>query len=242
VRIALISDIHGNIEALTAVCKDIESRGIDRIFCLGDIVGYGCNPLECIEVVKERCEVILMGNHDQVAAGDFELEHYNNAAKTSAMWTREQLDDSATQFLMNLPMEHRIGDILFVHSSPWQPEEWHYIMTREDAKIAFNSFTEQLCFYGHTHMPMIFCDADDGNIRQQIGHDIFPDDEARYLVNIGSVGQPRDDDPRACYVSVNIEDKAIDLHRVEYDIVSAQRKMTDFNFPEILIERLAAGR
>ncbi len=241
-RIALISDIHGNLEALTAVLNDIERCGIDRIFCLGDIVGYGCNPRECLELVKERCEVTLMGNHDQVAAGDLPLEHYNNAAKTSAMWTRDQLSHEDTEFLMNLPLEHRLDNILLVHASPWQPEEWHYILTRDDAKVAFKCFNEPLCFYGHSHMPMIFCDAHDGAIRQQIGHDIFPDEEARYLVNIGSVGQPRDDDPRACYVSVNLDDKAIDLHRVDYDIASAQRKMADYNFPEILIERLSAGR
>ena len=238
----MISDIHGNLEALAAVLKDIDERSIDKVFCLGDIVGYGCNPQDCIDLIKERCEVILMGNHDQVAAGEFSLDHYNAAAKAAAVWTREKLEDAAVEFLSNLPLLHRIDDVLFVHSSPWQPEEWHYIMTRDDAKIAFNCFDEPLCFYGHTHMPMIFCDDGSGSIRQQIGHDIFPDEEARYLINIGSVGQPRDDDARACYASLDLDDKTIDLHRIDYDIASTQRKMADNNLPEILIDRLSAGR
>ncbi len=241
-KLALISDIHGNLEALVSVLNHIEKEKVDKIYCLGDVVGYGCDPVSCLELIEKNCAVKLMGNHEYAALGLVGTEDYNPAAQKSSDWTREQLSDRELSIMAEYEMIHTTGDILLVHASPVEPDQWHYIMTPDAALDAFGNFKEKLCFYGHSHVPQIFCERDGDLPRSQVGHDFMPDEESRYLVNVGSIGQPRDNDPRACYAIFDSDEYEVLYHRVEYDIETTQEKMAQAKLPRTLITRLSAGR
>lgn len=239
---ALISDIHGNLEALTAVLQDVEQHKVDAIHCLGDVVGYGPDPGPCLELVDKTCKIKLLGNHEQAATGMLPIESYNPAARQSALWTKEQLSDNHFSMIRRYMMEGHAADVHLVHASPYQPDQWRYILTPEEASLAFSSFDEQICFNGHTHLPIIFSEVPDGEPRLRVGHSFLPDEQTRYIINVGSVGQPRDKDPRACYVLYDSTEREVTYRRVEYDIKSAQLKMEAADLPEILITRLSQGR
>ena len=240
--IALLSDIHGNLEAFEAVLADLARHKVEGIYCLGDVIGYGGDPTACLALTRKHCTKMLMGNHEFAVLGLIEAENMNEAAQESLAWTARQLGDNDTNYLADLEMSMVVDDCLLVHASPHDPSNWHYVLTRTEAARGFEAFSQQICFYGHTHVPMIFARADDGNIRNRMGHDFDPDEEARYLVNVGSVGQPRDDDPRACYVIYDKQSAAVTYHRVTYDIKKTQAKMTEAKLPRMLIERLEFGR
>lgn len=241
-RMALISDIHANLEALQAVLKDIESRQVDKIHCLGDVIGYGCDPVACLELVSKHCEIKLMGNHEYAAIGVLSSESMNQHARTSMHWTVGKLGDRDISMIADFDMTATDADCLLVHASPHEPDDWHYILSQHEAAEAFEAFDQKLAFHGHTHLPMIFCEAPDGKIRTIVGHDFDPDEESRYLANIGSVGQPRDNDPRASYVVYDSNEIAVRYHRVEYDIKATQAKMCRADMPSMLIERLEIGK
>lgn len=241
-RYALISDIHGNAEALLAVLKDIEEQAIDQVISLGDVIGYGCEPSRCLELVEEHCHVKLMGNHEHLILGLLSSSYYNEAARVSARWTQNRLTDRERAMIERYLIDHVCADIYLVHGSPYEPEAWHYILAPEEALLAFEYLRNSLCFCGHSHVPMIFAETPDGLPRAQVGHNFLPDPEARYIVNVGSVGQPRDNDPRSCYVIFDTDEWEVTYRRVEYDIRATQQKMAEANLPEILIERLAFGR
>ncbi len=241
-KIALLSDIHGNQEALTAVLRAVEESGVDEIYCLGDVVGYGCDPHACLELIEKHAAVKLMGNHESVVLGLEATSGYTNVARIAAEWTRESLSDQELSTIARYEMVHELGDITFVHASPFEPENWHYILTADEADIAFEHMTGAICFHGHTHIPQIFSEVPGTRPKRKTAHDFDPFEESRYLVNVGSVGQPRDNDPRACFVTMDLNTRAIRFHRVEYDIAAAQKKMTAAELPELLIDRLAVGR
>ncbi|MBK7140844.1 MAG: metallophosphoesterase family protein [bacterium] len=241
-RHALISDIHANLEALEAVLNDVSTQRIDAIHCLGDVVGYGSDPLACLELVRANCETMLLGNHEHAALGHMDQENLNPVAQISLTWTQGQLNDRAFSIIAEFVMTRSFANFQLVHASPYLPGEWHYILTNTEADAAFRSFAEQLCFVGHTHLPMIFTEVATGEHRRKVGHDFEPDDESRYIVNVGSVGQPRDNDPRSCYAIFDTEMQEVLYRRVEYDIQKTQQKMQQANLPAMLINRLAAGR
>ncbi len=241
-RIALISDIHGNLEALEAVLADVDKHQVEEIHCLGDVVGYGCDPVACLDTVVKRCKTTLMGNHEYVAMGLLSEEHLNSVARASLSWTADQLSDRDLSLIADFEMTHTVEKALLVHSSPFEPDQWHYIISRDAAETAFDICGAHLCFFGHTHLPMIFSSRPGSSLRQQAGHDFLPDPDTRYLVNVGSVGQPRDNDNRASYVVYDSQEQEINFHRVEYDIALAQSKMTRAKAPAMLIERLSVGR
>jgi len=242
VQIAIISDIHGNLEALLSVLKKIEELHIDEIHCLGDVVGYGCNPVECLNIIEEKAKVKLMGNHEYAVLGHISTDSYTAVAKISSDWTRDLLSDRELSIIADFKLKHSFDDVLMVHASPYESDFWHYILTPKEAYRVFEAIPEKICFFGHSHLPMIFTESPKGLPRRQVGHDFDPFEESRYLVNVGSVGQPRDNDPRACFVTFNTETRDIKYHRVEYDINKAQSKMTQAKLPEMLIDRLAVGR
>lgn len=241
-RIGLISDIHANLEALESVLKDLETQQVETIYCLGDVVGYGCDPIACLDLVKANCQLTLMGNHEWVALGRLSIDQLNDSAGVSILWTREQLTDRELSIISEFPLEATIDDALLVHSSPHEPDAWHYILTADAAATAFEDSEYALCFFGHTHIPMIFSQSTVGHLRQRVGHDFMPDEAARYLINVGSVGQPRDHDPRACYVIYDSTEREVSYHRTSYDIQRTQSKMVKADAPTMLIERLAVGR
>ncbi|MFH1373473.1 MAG: metallophosphoesterase family protein [bacterium] len=241
-KLALISDIHGNLEAFTAVLEDIEKKSADRIHCLGDVVGYGSEPGACLQLVADTCEFKLMGNHEHVILGLDQPDNYTHIARISAAWTRKQLSDRALSIIAEFRIDHHDDEFYLVHASPDQPDRWHYVLTPEEAAGAFVKLNERLCFYGHSHVPMIFTESPGTMPRRRVGHTFLPDPDSRYLINVGSVGQPRDNDPRACYVIYDTDEDDVTYCRVDYDIESAQSKMAQAQLPDMLIDRLAVGR
>ena len=159
-RFAIISDVHSNLEALTRALELIDQESVQEIICLGDVVGYGANPNECVSLVKGRCRVVLRGNHDAAAVDSQNAESFTKNARIAADWTRQQLSQENRQFLEGLPYTFSRDEILFVHSSPYQPESWYYVLSEEDLEVAFQNFTEQVCFIGHSHFPGVF--SEDG--------------------------------------------------------------------------------
>lgn len=241
-RHALISDIHGNLEALQAVLADIEQQNVDAIHCLGDIIGYGCNPVECLELVTDRCEKVLLGNHEFALLGLLSDIHLNAFARESMDWTRTRVTDREISVIADFLLEANIEGAYLVHSSPYEPDQWHYILSVSEANVSLNSMSESLGFFGHTHVPNIFALYPDGRCRAKVGCDFSPDAECKYLVNVGSVGQPRDNDPRSCYLVYDSSQNEISYRRVEYDLELTQSKMADAHIDRMLIERLEVGR
>lgn len=239
-KTALISDVHANLEALEAVLKAVDERGADRILCLGDAVGYGASPNECLSLIRKRCKLVLLGNHDSAASGGPEISRFNPNAKAAALWTAKVLTNQNRDYLRALSLTQRSEPYLFVHASPAAPRDWEYIFDRFDAEPQFQFFTEHACFIGHTHQPAIF-------ERTSTGCESLPptslrfDPVHRYIVNVGSVGQPRDRDPRACFLILAEPAGAIEFVRVPYDIAAAQGKIRAANLPAVLATRLASG-
>ena len=246
---ALISDIHGNFEALKAVLEHLRQQDVEETYCLGDIIGYGPNPCECLDAVIEMAQVTILGNHDQAAL--FDPEGFNPVALQAVYWTRDQLDrvgprDAVNRrwdFLGELPRLVNEGEFLFVHGSPREPTNEYVfpedVYNQRKMDALFNRF-EKFCFQGHTHIPGVFTANQHFVPPDECDH-VFPLGNDSLMVNVGSVGQPRDNDPRACYVT--IDDNEVRFHRVEYDIdVTTQRI---YNVPELdnmLGDRLKSGR
>ena len=241
-KIAVISDIHGNLEALTAVLRDIESRQVEGIHCLGDVIGYGCDPQACLKLVEENCDTKLIGNHEYMLLGRSSVEQCNPSAQESFKWTQNELTDFDMALIEKYEIQRKIDDVLFVHASTYKPEEWHYIVNREQAGRAFNNLDESVCFFGHSHLPTIFLEMPHELPRIKTGHDFLMDPDQRYLINVGSVGQPRDNDPRACYVVADTDTGDVYFNRVDYDVKTTQEKMANARLPQMLIERLSVGR
>ena len=279
-RYAIIADVHANLEALNAVLEDIRYKTADSILFLGDSVGYGPNPNECIEVLRETASVLIAGNHDRAVTGLTDIEYFNPNARTAIEWTKDILTEDNKTFLKSLPIckslrgalatkqshnsikkkeiaTHHAGarndktelphspqskgflDIYLVHSTPKEPEQWHYLIDTQDAYVNFHFFTERLCLIGHSHQPAIIEQDSEGNIIIYRGKADFKDGR-RYIINAGSVGQPRDGNPDACYAILT--ENSVEIKRVSYDILSTQMKMKEAGLPLFLIERLARGR
>lgn len=251
-RQALISDIHGNFEALSAVLADIQSRKVDRIVCLGDIVGYGPNPCQCLDQVMQKCALTILGNHDQAAL--FDPEGFNPVALRAIYWTRDELDrgpgpasaiNRRWDFLSELPKFHQAGDILYVHGSPRDTtNEYVFPETIYDQarmRLLFEKVT-RLCFQGHTHMPGVFT-TDGEFITPEDCEYSFPLSDEKLMINVGSVGQPRDEDPRSCYVIMDDEQDSLQFHRIEYEIEKTIEKIYAISdLDNMLGDRLRGGR
>ena len=237
---AVMADVHSNLEALEAVLKDIEKREAADIIFLGDAVGYGPDPNKCIDVLRDACRVLIAGNHDRAATCQADIEYFNEYAKAAVLWTREELSEENKGFIEALPLTAEMKDdgVLLVHSTPKEPEAWHYLLTLWDAEINFNYFDQRICMLGHSHQPFVIerLPSDEMVIQSK---EISLGSSARYILNAGSVGQPRDRDPRACYMMIDGE--KVEFVRIAYDIEKTQKKMHDSGLPLPLIERLARG-
>jgi len=231
-KYAIISDIHSNLEALQRALSIIDEKKIDEIICLGDVVGYGANPNECVDIVRKRCSTVVLGNHDAAALDVSQAHDFNAIAKKAVVWTSQQLTDESKVFLSSLPMVARKEQILFVHSSPNTPEAWDYIIDNDDASSAIRYFEEKICFIGHTHVPGIF--TSHGRAKN-----ITPDDQ--YLINVGSVGQPRDGNPKLAFGIFDSSTWEYELIRSQYDIQAAAEKIYAAKLPEELGNRLMYG-
>lgn len=240
-RYAIISDIHGNLESLRAVLDDAHGRA-DAAVCLGDVVGYGAEPAACIELVAERCQAVVGGNHEHAVAGLLALDWFNPYARVAAEWTRDRLDDDHRAWLAVLPLVRELEDATLVHASPAQPDEWEYLMSAEDGYAAFPAFATRLCFVGHSHVPGVWMQGSWGRAHEPGVGEITIDPGTRYIVNVGSVGQPRDRDPRAAWALWDTEARRVSVRRVAYDVHAARAKIVAAGLPRFLADRLAQGR
>lgn len=241
-RIALLSDVHGNYEALQVVLAEVKRLGIDTSYSLGDAVGYGPEPEACVETLRRETEVSLLGNHDAAVVGRTSTDDFNDNARWAVEWTRNKLTQDSIEYLSKLPYLHRGEDLQFVHASPLQPQDWHYIQGPIQAELAFAHFTERACFIGHTHCPYIMAREDDDGIQ------VYESQEAeleppnrRFLVNVGSVGQPRDRDPRASFAILDTGLRRVEIRRVAYQVEKVQSLMRENEMPHFLIQRLPLG-
>lgn len=235
-RIAILSDIHGNLEALNAAMDYIAQNDIDVTYCLGDVVGYGPNPNECVEIIKEKCNKVVIGNHDHAVLGLTSTEYFNDFAKISTYWTSNILTDENRQFLNSLQFTEVIGDILLVHSTPSNPPMWHYILSEIDARHELSHFEQKICFIGHSHFPIIF--YLNGFSRKP---KMILENDERYIVNVGSVGQPRDGNPKSCLCVYNDNLNEIEYIRVNYDMDKTREKIVSAGLPVFLADRLIKG-
>jgi diadenosine tetraphosphatase ApaH/serine/threonine PP2A family protein phosphatase len=240
VRYAILSDIHGNLEALRAVLADAQERA-DGVLCLGDTVGYGADPLACVEVIAERAAAVVGGNHEHAVAGLIDLAWFNRYARAAAEWTRERLDDDHRAYLGGLPLTAEVGDATLVHASPRHPEEWEYLVTAEDGFHAFGAFATRYCFVGHSHVPGVWSLGSSGPHHDPTPVEVTAVPGRRYLVNVGSVGQPRDRDARAAYAVWDADAGRLTIRRVPYDVAAARGKIVAAGLPRFLADRLATG-
>jgi predicted phosphodiesterase len=243
-RYLIISDIHANLAALEAVFADVDLDGVDRIWCLGDVVGYGPCPNECIARLLEFPDhLCVAGNHDWAAIGRISIAEFNPSAQLACRWTSEQLIPENKAYLAGLPTRLVEGKCTLVHGSPREPI-WEYIIYPSTAQLNFQFFDTQLCFVGHTHAPAIFREETSYQKFEIAipapGRPIRLDDE-RLIINPGSVGQPRDGDPRAAYMVFDPESSTLEYQRVTYNISATQQLMLERGLPESLISRLDFG-
>ncbi len=239
--VGIFSDVHGNLEALNEVLKRLKDFKVDYYLCLGDLVGYGANPNECVERVRELPGIVIAGNHDWAALGKTSIEYFNRVAKEAILWTREQLTREAKDFLSSLPLKVTYQPFLLVHSVPSDPESWRYIFTEEEAIREFDHFSTQVCLVGHSHEPLLI-GLDRNESPTLFKERIEFNPLNRYLINVGSVGQPRDGDPRACFATFDTEKRIFQLYRVDYNIRGAQEKILKADLPPFLAARLEQGR
>ena len=237
---AVISDAHSNAEALRSVLEDIKERQIQDIFFLGDAVGYGPEPNECVEFLHAECRIMIAGNHDWGVLGLTDPASFNENARIALAWTRGVLTADNNEILRTAPLKAEISGmhITLVHAAPCEPEKWHYLLTLSDAEINFKYMHTDICFIGHSHRPFIIEMSSSGELKTN-KQEMLKKKGCRYIVNAGSIGQPRDGDPRACYAVV--DDNRIELVRVDYDIKATQKRMRDAGLPGLLIERLSFG-
>ncbi|MHC4820145.1 MAG: metallophosphoesterase family protein [Planctomycetota bacterium] len=239
-RYAVISDIHSNLEALEAVLADAEEQGIDQYLSTGDIVGYGADPVACLERVRGLDPLVVAGNHDWAVAGRLSLDFFNAYAKDAVVWTRERLTKDDLQWLHDLPLTARTEHITLVHATVANPEHFDYLLTAYDASLSLKALESPLCFVGHSHVPITF--ADNGALTFSFASRIELKGMLKAIVNAGSVGQPRDGNPHASYGVYDTDGHIIDVRRVEYDVSAAARKIAAAGLPSVLGERLWLGK
>ena len=231
-QLAVISDIHSNLQALEKALGAIRERGVDEVLCLGDLVGYGANPNECVKLVQEHCATVLLGNHDLAALEPSVAEQFTSNARIAALWTNKHLRPEFKDFLATLPYVAARQNMFLVHSSPYEPEEWHYIFSPAEARSMFDHFSEQICFVGHSHVPGVFAER---SANPQVTRD------ERFIVNVGSVGQPRDGNPRLSFGILDTDRWEYTNVRLSYDIDTASKEILKAGLPRQLGERLFVG-
>lgn len=242
-RYLLISDIHSNLEALEASLEAAERLEPYQLMCLGDMVGYGADPASCIDTIGNRANLILAGNHDLAVADVIPFDEFNPIARQAIEWTQNILSPEDCELLSNLPLQYVDGDYCFTHASPIDPMKFGYIRALEDVAEIFNHIGQQFCFVGHTHLPVIVRMSEKtGKMEVVRETKVYAKNHFRYFVNVGSLGQPRDNNPDACMVLLDEDDQSIEFLRVPYDITSSQEKILSEGLPSYLAERLLLAR
>jgi len=242
-RYCVFGDVHGNLEALEAVVADARKHGAERFACVGDIVGYGANPAECVDRVQGLTTHIVAGNHDYATVGRTQLEYFNLFARDAIIWTRRQLSPQDKRFLKELPLTRSLDELVIAHSTLHAPDEFGYIESDFSARQSFEALEGSLAFVGHSHVPVaFFFDIEHDMVLYTKDAELELDSSTKTIVNVGSVGQPRDDDPRAGYVLYDSTRRIVTLRRVPYNVEAARRKIIAAGLPEVLGTRLVFGR
>ena len=240
-RWAILSDVHGNLEAFQAVIGDLRAEKADQIAFLGDVVGYGADPNECLSLLRNLTDWVVAGNHDYGAVGLTNIDVFNPMARSAILWTREKLSEENQAYLRQLLLLRNNGNVTFVHATPNQPEEWYYLFTFPEAEEAFLSLSGDLAFVGHSHRPLILTKAGSGEVEAMNLEETVLKPGVRYIINVGSVGQPRDGHPEAAYGLYDENTKRFRLKRLPYDVETAQRKIIRAGLPPFLAQRLSRG-
>jgi diadenosine tetraphosphatase ApaH/serine/threonine PP2A family protein phosphatase len=248
-RLALLSDIHSNLPALEAVLADVDAAGVDQIWCLGDVVGYGAQPNECTALVKAQCQVCLVGNHDLAALEQLDISTFSPAAASAVRWTREAMSESTREYLAGLEPSDESREVGLYHASPRDPI-WEYVLWPDQAAQCIRAQAKRVSFVGHSHVALFFALAeargggqvDDARGAQAAAGTSLDVRRGRWLVNPGSVGQPRDGDPRAAWLELDTETWQASFHRVAYDIDRAADAIVAAELPEHLARRLYVGQ
>lgn len=244
-KIAILGDIHANIEALEAVLADLDTVGPDKVYCTGDVIGYGANPRECLGAVREREWPVVVGNWEQVVGGtgNTQPEQFNPYAAASAYWTLGAMTREEKQFLAGLPESVCDEGIQIVHGSTGEDKPCRYVLSLEDAKEALEAAMATVAFLGHTHVPTAYLGGDTvDTVIETHDETLKLADGATAVVNTGAVGQPRDGDVRACYCLYDTEAREVVRRRVEYDVDKAAAKIVDGGLPQVLGQRLTVGK
>jgi diadenosine tetraphosphatase ApaH/serine/threonine PP2A family protein phosphatase len=242
-RIALLSDVHGNLPAFEAVLADVDAGDAEQVWCLGDLVGYGAQPDCCVELARERCDVCLAGNHDLVVTGDIDIADFSSSAAAAARWTRENIGDGALEFLRSLSPADTSHEIGLYHASPRDPV-WEYVLSHWQADECMDLMEPRVGAVGHSHVALWFCRNADGHVDGTLAKGGLERDlsEGKWLVNPGGVGQPRDGDPRAAWLLLDTEEWKAQWRRVEYPIDEAARAIEEAGLPHPLADRLYSGQ
>jgi diadenosine tetraphosphatase ApaH/serine/threonine PP2A family protein phosphatase len=242
-RYAVLGDIHSNLTALEAVLKAIRPHAVDRLLSVGDIVGYGAAPSECIELLRENEATVVIGNHDAAVVGELDTLFFNQHARAAVEWTRATIDGDDMAWLTCLPRTWQDDFVALSHGSYDRPELFNYVQTPTDADPSLELLERSVCFIGHTHVPVCMLRLADDPLRTGYTLDAEVDlsDAIVALVNAGSVGQPRDDDPRTGYVLYDSDARIVTFRRVEYDIETEAQRIRDAGLPPVLAERLYLG-
>ena len=238
---AILGDIHANLDALEVVLADCRAQGVTDYLCTGDVVGYNACPHECLQIVRELGCPVVMGNHDHYVSSRQDLADFNPVAAAGIMWTRKQLSVEEMYYLRALPFVTTTMGITLVHATMDGPEDFGYVFDHLQAEAHFSHQVTPLCFHGHTHCPMIY-EKQMGAVYRIDAQDFKLPIGRKYFINVGSVGQPRDGDPRASYVLYDPKNRMVHFRRLEYDVAAAQAKIREAGLPERLAERLAVGQ
>jgi predicted phosphodiesterase len=240
-RFAVISDIHGNLEALSAVLEEIRKFDIKMVYCLGDVIGYGADPEACLDLVQQHISVCLRGNHEEALLHPELQNKMSQPAVQVLEWTRNKFSEEKRSIIAQWPLVHTGDDARLVHASPHTPLGFEYVRSRLDCEFAFEFFPEKICFLGHSHIPFIAEEIVPGVVRWSQAVQFELDSKCRYIINVGSVGQPRNHDPRACWVMIQDQPAVVSIQFVEYNVALAQNKIRQAKFPEVLATRLNFG-
>ena len=239
-RVAAITDIHANLPALEAVLGAIDEAGVEEIWCLGDVIGYGAEPDACADLIRERCELCLVGNHDLAVLGTLDISSFSEAAAAAVVWTKENIAERTLDFLRDLdPAAQREGIGLF-HGSPRDPV-WEYVLSADQAEACMEVNEDRVGLIGHSHISLFFSGPSDVQGAQAPDGALLDLSEGKWLVNPGSVGQPRDGDPRAAWLELDTDEETARFHRVSYPIDQAAQPIAAAGLPQRLAERLYVG-
>jgi len=240
-RYGIFSDVHSNLEAFQSVLEAYKDKNIDKYYCLGDVVGYSANPKECIGLIQDNKIETIAGNHDWALSGRFSMDYFNDYAKEALLWTQKHTSPEEKVSLDKLEISKQEKDFVLVHGTLYNPEEFHYMLDPYAIRRTFELMNCNLCFVGHTHCAEVFIDD-----KQQICYSgeslINLEPNKKYIINVGSVGQPRDRDPRASFCIYDSDKKEVEFFRIDYDMESTHRKVLNSGLPTFLANRILEGR